>query len=69
MKPFYKSRKFLIAVVDAFAGLLALYVGQFFPEQKDLIIQSWGYLQPVVLVWIGAIAYEDAAAMKAGLKS
>ena len=68
MKPFYKSRKFLIAVVDMIAGLLALYVGQFLPEYEDLILQTWGYAQPVVLVWIAAIAWEDTAAMKAGLK-
>jgi hypothetical protein len=68
MKPFYKSRKFLIAVVDAGAGLLSLYVSQFLPTHKDLILQTWAFLQPVVVVWIAAIAYEDGQAMRAGLK-
>ena len=67
MKPIYKSRKFLIAMVDALAGLLALYVARFLqPEDAKLIIQTYALIQPVLLVWIGSIAVEDAAAIKAG---
>jgi len=68
MKPFYKSRKFLIAVADAFAGLLALFLGQFLPEHKEFVLQVWVYIQPVVAIWIAAIAYEDGQAMRSGLK-
>ena len=67
MKPnIFKSRKFWIAVVDAFTGLLALWVTQFIPEYKELIIQTWAFLQLPVGVLIASIAYEDAAAMKSG---
>jgi len=67
MKPIYKSRKFLIAMVDAVAGLLALYVARFLqPEDARLVIQTYALIQPVLLVWIGSIAVEDAAAIKAG---
>ncbi|WP_455219843.1 hypothetical protein [Kaarinaea lacus] len=68
MKPIYKSRKFLIAVVDMIAGILALVVGRFMqPDDAQFVLQLWGYAQPVILVWIGAIAYEDGQAMKAGI--
>ena len=68
MKPFYKSRKFLIAVVDAFAGLLALWVSRFLqPEDAQMVLQTWALLQPVLLVWIASIAWEDSAALKAGV--
>ena len=68
MKPFYKSRKFMIAVVDMIAGLLAIIVGRFMqPDDAQFIMQIWGFMQPVLLVWIGAIAYEDGQAMKAGI--
>ena len=67
MKPFYLSRKFLIAIVDACAGLLALYVTRFLsPEDAKLVIQTYALIQPVLFVWIGSIAAEDAAALKAG---
>jgi len=66
MKPFYKSRKFLITVLDAVAGLLALVVTRFTqPDDAQFILQIWGLMQPVLLAWILAIAWEDAAAMKA----
>jgi len=67
MKPIWKSRKFLIAMVDAFAGLLALYVARFMqPEDAQLLIQTYALIQPVLLVWIGSIAFEDGAAIRAG---
>ena len=66
-KPFWKSRKFLIAIIDAFAGLLALYVTRFLqPDDAKLVLQTYGLIQPVLLVWLGSIAAEDAAALKAG---
>lgn len=68
MKSIYKSRKFWIVILDAFSGLLALFVSQFLPAQKDFILQVWAYLQPVVVFWVGAIAYEDGQAMRAGLR-
>ena len=68
MKPFYKSRKFMIALVDMIAGILALVVGRFMqPEDAEFILRMWGLMQPLLLVWIGSIAYEDGQAMKAGI--
>ena len=68
MKPFWKSRKFLIAIVDAVAGLLALYVARFLqPEDAKLVLATYAIIQPVLLIWIGSIAWEDSAALKAGV--
>ena len=67
MNTLLKSRKFWIAIIDAAAGLLALYVTRFLqPEDAQMVIQTWALIQPVLLVWIGSIAVEDAAALKAG---
>ena len=68
MKPFWKSRKFLIAMIDAGAGLLTLYVARFLQlEDAKLVISTFALLQPVLLVWIGSIAYEDGQALRAGV--
>jgi len=67
IKPIWKSRKFLIAIIDAITGLLALFITRFLqPEDAQLVIQTWALMQPVLLVWIGSIAVEDAASIKAG---
>ena len=68
MKPFYKSRKFLIAVSDCGVSLLTLFASQFVPQYAELIISTVGFLQIPVGVWIAAIAYEDGQAMRSGLK-
>src|SRR5581483_4193730 len=55
-----QSRKFLLAVLDAVVTLTLYFVGQYapavLPDAKFLIVT----LQPVILIVIGAYAYEDA---------
>ena len=60
----WKSRKFGIMVWDTIVSLV-LTVGAvyFFPQVKELIVTLIGILQAPVLFVIGAIAYEDKAAM------
>ena len=63
-----KSRKFWMAVLDAGLSSLAIVLGWFFaPEKVSEILTLVGLWQPVMVVVIGAIAYEDAAKVKAGL--
>jgi hypothetical protein len=65
----WKSRKFWIMVWDTIVSLvLSIVVPYFVPSAKDMIVLLIGILQAPVLFVIGAIAYEDAAAMNNGLK-
>jgi hypothetical protein len=68
MKPsIWRSRKFWIAVVDAFGGLLALYAGALLlPDKAELIVATYAFIQIPVGVLINSIAKEDAAAMQSG---
>lgn len=67
MKPFYKSRKFVLLAMDAAAALITLWVKQFVPPATAVfILQTLAILQPVILAVIIGIAVEDQAALKAG---
>ena len=63
----FKSRKFWTAIVDVAVVLILYFVGKYaspsIAEDVKLIIIT---IQPVFLLVIGGIAYEDAAAKKAG---
>ena len=63
----FKSRKFWTAIVDVAAVLILYFIGKYgsasLAEDMKLIIIT---IQPVFLLVIGGIAYEDAAAKKAG---
>jgi len=63
------SRKFWLAVVDAIAAILALWVGSYVePKLAQLILATWAAFQPVLIVVIAAIAYEDKANVQASAK-
>ena len=65
----FKSRKFLILLIDAAFGIAALCVGFFLAENleaKVLILAVFGILQPVFVGAINAIAREDVAAFESG---
>ncbi len=69
MNPFQallKSRKFLVLVLDTVVSLVLYFSAKYLAagavEDIKTVILA---LQPVVLVLIGAIAYEDGQAMKA----
>ena len=61
-----KSRKFLVLLLDTVMSLVLYFSAKYLAagavEDIKTVILA---LQPVVLVLIGAIAYEDGQAMKA----
>lgn len=59
------SRKFWLAILDAVAAILGLWIGTLVDETTaKLIMATWGALQPVFVTVIAAIAYEDKANME-----
>jgi ABC-type nitrate/sulfonate/bicarbonate transport system substrate-binding protein len=65
----FKSRKFWLMIADVALANVVFFVTKYAAPElaKDILwlIASW---QPVVVFLIAAIAYEDGAAMKAGLR-
>lgn len=60
------SRKFWITIVDVLCALVAYFIPKYLaPETGNDIMFVWGSFQPVVLMLIGSIAYEDSAKHKA----
>jgi hypothetical protein len=62
----FKSRKFWLMILDLVVSLTMFFVGKYadaalFDDIKFVIVA----LQPVFVTIIGAIAYEDAANIKA----
>jgi len=67
MKPFYTSRKFLLLCLDVAVSLVVYLIPQFFaPEFTEVALTVIGIVQPVFVAVIVGIAWEDAAALKAG---
>ena len=61
-KPFYKSRKFLTAMLDVVVSVALFFVGKYvLPMYAEDIIFLIGILQPVFVAVIAGIAWEDAA--------
>jgi hypothetical protein len=62
-----RSRKFWLLVLDTAISLILYFVGKYAPagvfEDVKVIILA---LQPVFIVIIGAIAYEDGQLKRAG---
>ena len=62
----FKSRKFWLMILDLIVSLTLFFVGKYADpalfEDIKFVIAS---LQPVFITVIGAIAYEDAASIKA----
>jgi uncharacterized membrane protein len=66
MNPFkalLRSRKFWLAVMDAAVSTLAIVLAWWLsPDKVTQVLTLIGLWQPVVIVVIGAIAYEDGKA-------
>jgi hypothetical protein len=63
----WESRKFRIMVYDTAVALVMFVLSHFFgPEVKEAVIELIAILQAPILVVIGGIAVEDAAAKRAG---
>ena len=61
-----KSRKFWLAVGDALVSTITIILTMFFkPEFVNQIVGVIALWQPVFVVVIGAIAYEDKAKLQA----
>lgn len=60
-----RSRKFWLMILDLVVSLTTYFVAKYVaPEASKDVLMVIGALQPVFVVIIGAIAYEDAARMR-----
>ena len=55
------SRKFWLLILDTIVSLLTYFIGKYAGADGADMLYVIGLLQPVFIVIIGAIAYEDAA--------
>jgi len=61
--PLFKSRRFWIAVMDAFFSILGIVLTAYLnPDQLKLALSVVGYLQPVVIALIAAFTVDDTVA-------
>lgn len=67
MEQLLKSRKFWLLILDTAIALILFGVGIFAPEQQDNAEKLIAMLQPVFMMIIGAIAYEDGQEKRAGV--
>jgi len=56
----FRSRKFLLAVIDAATSLTLYFAARYVPSVLDDVKFLIVTLQPVILIVIAAYAYEDA---------
>ena len=68
MSRLFKSRKFLVLLVDSGFGLAALLVAFFIKDQAVtvLVASVFAILQPVFIGVVASIAYEDGKQIEAG---
>ena len=70
MNPFaglLRSRKFWLLMLDTAISMATYFVTKYAaPALADDVLYFIGAIQPVFVVLIGAIAYEDGQAKKAG---
>jgi len=61
-----RSRAIWLAVIDATGAVLGLWLGAYASEQTaTLIMATWAAIQPVLVVVIAKMAYEDKAKLEA----
>ena len=64
----FKSRKFWVAIFDLAVSFILYFVGKYAaPVLADDVTFIIAAIQPVFLLVIGGIAYEDGQAKQAGL--
>lgn len=66
MKGLLQSRKFWLLVLDTVIVLVLYFIGKYAPIAYDDVNTVILALQPVFVVVIGGIAYEDGKAKGAG---
>lgn len=68
MSTLFKSRKFLLLLLDTLCSAIALVGGWYLvPTQLDKVTAIVALVQPVFVAVIVGITIEDAAAYKAGV--
>lgn len=66
MKPFYRSRKFLLLGLDGLLAVVMLTIGFVEPVMAPAVQQAFVVLTAAVIAVIVGIAIEDGAALLAG---
>lgn len=66
MSRLLKSAKFMTLALDTVVSLATFFIGKYAGASTEDLLFLIGSLQPVAVMLIGAIAYEDAAAKRAG---
>lgn len=69
MNPFAKllrSRKFWLLILDTLVSGSTYFITKYLGGSGEDALYVIGLLQPVFVAVIGAVAYEDAAAYRAG---
>ena len=68
MPNLFKSRKFMTAIVDLVASVILYFVGKYaVPAIAEDVVFMIGVMQPVFLLVIAGIAYEDGQAKASGM--
>jgi len=66
MQRLLKSAKFMTLLVDTVVSLATFFIGKYAGMRAEDLLYLIAAIQPVAMMMIGAIAYEDAAAKSAG---
>jgi len=61
----FRSRKFLLLILDVVVSIALYFVGKYAPVAIEDVKFAILTLQPLVVLLIGSIAYEDGAALGA----
>lgn len=67
MPSIFRSRKFQAVMLDALVSIILHFIGRYAPQTAEDVNFLIGILQPVIIMYIGGVAYEDGQAMKAGV--
>ena len=66
VRALFRSRKFLLLLVDAVISTITLAVGLWAKASLPTVLAIIGIYQPVFIAVIGGIAYEDGQAKRSG---
>ena len=66
VRALFRSRKFLLLLLDTIISTVIFAVGKWFNAASGDLALLIGIYQPVFVMLIGAIAYEDGQAKRAG---
>ena len=67
LKRLLQSRKFLLLILDVLISTILFAVGELAPQAKETVDFAIKTYQPIFIMLILAIAYEDGQAKRAGM--